>query len=210
MPSSFEERHPDWNPEEQKEEVIEESVIDEELDEEGRIQASKELEPLEKESEQTTQSIFVKLNIVADAERAKALATILRGKTPASVIKKRPGKGGKEFSYVPGWYVKKMLNSLFALQWDFEIVPIKEGELFHLNSKQVVVMGKLTIRDTSGQPRIVKMAVGKKELAYPRGNDGKIASTPIDLGNDIKAAETDALKRAATGLGIALDLYQGD
>lgn len=209
MPSSFEERHPEYDPNKIEETKVDE-LIEEETDEEGRIEQPKELEPLEVESERTTTSLFVKLNIVADEQRAAALASILRGKTPASVIKKRPGKGGKEFSYVPGWYVKKMLNSLFALQWDFEIVPIKEGELFHLNSKQVVVMGKLTIRDTGGSPRIIKMAVGKKELAYPKAVDGKMSTTPIDLGNDIKAAETDALKRAATGLGIALDLYQGE
>ena len=67
-----------------------------------------------------------------------------------------------------------------------------------------------TIRDLQNQPRIVKMGMGKKDIAYQKGQDGKISTTPMDLGNEIKAAESDALKRCARGLGIALDLYSGE
>lgn len=187
-------------------------------DEEGRLKDLEEMREVEKVHSETSQSVFTKLGIVADEQRAKALATLLRGKTPASIIKKRKGRGknhdgsDRYFSYVPAWYVKKMLNALFAMQWDFEIIPVKEGELFYMTARQVLVMGKLTIRDTSGVARIVKMAVGKKDIAYEKISEGSAqrSTTPMDLGNDIKAAESDALKRAATGIGIALDLYIND
>lgn len=214
-PASFAERHPnevvDDAPLFSQEEIDE---IPTELDKAGRMELPKELDQVEEVHKETSISVFQKLGIVADAERAKALSILLRGKTPESVIKKRKGRGktpdGKEifFSYVPGWYVKKMLNALFAMQWDFELIPIKEGELFYMSARQILVMGKLTIRDIHGVPRIVKMAIGKKEVAYQKNQDGTRSTTPMDLGNDIKAAETDALKRAATGIGIALDLYQ--
>ena len=176
-------------------------------DELGRIEEPEELKKVDKVHEEAAKSIFVKLGIVLDEERAKALATVLRGKTPKSVIKTRVGKGGQKFSYVEGWYIKRMLNALFAMQWDFELQQVREGEFFYMNSQQVIVIGKLTVRDTSGNPRIVKVGVGKKDISYLKDANGRRSTTPVDLGNEIKAAETDALKRCATSLGIALDLY---
>lgn len=211
MPPSFEERYPNlFVPSDQEiEKQVSEMEFDEpgsKTDQLGRLEDIEEMKEVEKIHEETAQSVFTKLKIVADEQRAKALASVLRGKTPPAVIKVRKGRGGKEFHYVEGWYVKKMLNALFAMQWDFELVPIKEGELYHMTARQVIVMGKLTIRDIDGKPRIVKMGMGKKEIAYEK-TEGKQNITPMDLGNDIKAAETDALKRCATALGIALDLY---
>jgi recombination DNA repair RAD52 pathway protein len=204
-------RHEDWLAQDLENEKVDFTQVDEvggvEVDEVGRMKEIDDLKEVEQVHEQTSKSIFTKLNIVADETRAQALSQLLRGKTPQSVIKTRVGRGGKKFSYVEGWYVKKMLNALFAMQWDFELLPVKEGELFYMNSRQVIVMGKLTIRDTNGVERIVKMGVGKKEIAYQRDEHGKSSNTPVDIGNDIKAAETDALKRCATGVGIALDLY---
>jgi hypothetical protein len=61
----------------------------------------------------------------------------------------------------------------------------------------------------------------KKELAFnedgtpkmtknSRGQEYQIKETsrnPLDLGNDLKAASTDALKKCASELGIASDVY---
>jgi hypothetical protein len=125
-------------------------------------------------------------------------------KTPAQYKKKRPAKGGGEWEYVTGGYVKKCLNLMFGWDWDFEIID----EKIMIEAKEVVVKGKLTCR--SGGKTIVKMQYGNKDIMF-RVNwvDGKKVPTdiPLSVGNDMKAAATDALKKCAAEIGIAADIY---
>jgi hypothetical protein len=134
---------------------------------------------------------------------AKQLAIILK-RTPKQYVKKRPAKGGGEWEYVTGGYVKKCLNLMFGWDWDFEIVD----ENIMIEAKEVVVKGKLTCR--SGGKTIVKMQYGNKDIMF-RVNwvDGKKVPTniPLSVGNDMKAAATDALKKCAAEIGIAADIY---
>ena len=107
----------------------------------------------------------------------------------------RPGKGGGEFDYVTGTYIKKVLNYTFGFQWDFEIK--EHGE----KGNMVWVLGKLTIKDNNGKPRIIKEQFGRADVKQKKtGGD-------LDFGNDLKAAATDALKKCASELGIASDIY---
>ena len=39
--------------------------------------------------------------------------------TPAKYVKSRPAKGGGQWKYVTGGYVKKTLNFMFGWDWDF-------------------------------------------------------------------------------------------
>lgn len=116
-------------------------------------------------------------------------------KTPPQHIYTRPAKGGGVWSYVTGTYVTKVLNFVFGWNWDFEIVSHgKEAE-------QVWVLGKLTVKDEKGH-QITKTQFGRADVKFKR--DTKI---PLDFGNDLKAASTDALKKCASQLGIASDIY---
>jgi len=126
----------------------------------------------------------------------KQLLHILQ-KTPKSVIYKRPGKGGGELEYVKGYYVKKVLNYVFGWRWDFEVKEHgKEG-------KQVWVLGRLTIRNKKNEPMIVKEQFGGTDVKeYKDKSKGN-----LDYRNDLKAAATDALKKCASELGIASDVY---
>lgn len=117
-------------------------------------------------------------------------------KTPKEQIYTRPAKGGGVWSYVTGTYVKKVLNMMFGWDWDFEIVEFK----YDLTIKQVYVLGKLKCR--SNGKEIIKMQFGRKDIICKKGTD-----IPLDLGNDLKAASTDALKKCANELGIASDVY---
>jgi len=45
----------------------------------------------------------------------------LFAKTPKQHTYKRPGKGGNEWTYVTGIYVKKVLNLITGWNWDFLI-----------------------------------------------------------------------------------------
>ena len=144
---------------------------------------------------------------------------ILMGRTPKHLIKTRPGKGRKTFSYVPHGYVTAVLNRAFGFDWDWEIVPQEGGRLFvylervvgedykgdelEMRPASVIVHGKLTVRirgeDSSLIAEIVKTSTGEKECI--RG---------MTHGGLIKSAESDAFKKAASRLGVALDLYWQD
>jgi hypothetical protein len=123
----------------------------------------------------------------------KQLKQLLQ-KTPSQYVKTRPAKGGGNWEYVTGGYVKKVLNLLFGWDWDFEIVD----QLIY--ESEVVVKGRLTCR-TNGK-EIVKMQYGNKEVMFKKGT-----KDPLSIGNDLKAAATDALKKCAAEIGIAADIY---
>lgn len=125
----------------------------------------------------------------------RQLAFILK-RTPATYVHQRPAKGGGTWSYVTGGYIKKVLNLMFGWDWDFEVVS---SEVLH---GQIVILGKLTCR--AGGKTIMKMQYGCKDIAYRKGT-----KIPLDVGNDFKAASTDALKKCASEIGIAADIYNG-
>jgi len=126
----------------------------------------------------------------------KEQLNFLLGKTPETHIYTRPGKGGGQWKFVTGVYVKKVLNSIFGWDWDFEIVSFD----VNMAAKQAIVHGKLTCRANGAT--VVKHQFGRADIKI-RKADG----SPLDLGNDLKAASTDALKKCASELGIASDVY---
>ena len=153
----------------------------------------------------------------------EAQFAILCGRTPKKYIKTRPGKGKRTFSYVPHGYVVGVLNKAFGFNWDWEILPQGDGNYYKYlpplmgpdsrNPGQEVqwqpgsylVNGKLTVRVVNpNNPEqvlatIVKTATGEKE--HMRG---------MTHGGHIKSAASDALKKAASRMGVALDLYWQD
>lgn len=131
-----------------------------------------------------------------NALNAFQLQTLLK-RTPKAYVRERPAKGGGKWKFVSGGYVKKVLNLMFGWDWDFEVVS--EQVAFG----QVIVKGKLTCR--SNGKEIVKMQFGKKDVVFKKGTQD-----PLDIGNDFKAATTDALKKCAAELGIAADIYNAD
>ncbi len=117
-------------------------------------------------------------------------------KTPAKYVKTRPAKGGGTWNYVSGGYVKKVLNLMFGWDWDFEILD----EKIYFEAREVVVKGRLTCR--SNGKTIVKTQFGNKDLICKRGTE-----IPLSIGNDLKSASTDCLKKCASEIGIASDIY---
>lgn len=116
-------------------------------------------------------------------------------KTPPKYVYERPAKGGGKWNYVTGAYVEKVLNYVFGWNWDFEVTSHgKEGD-------QLWVLGKLTVKDDRGHS-ITKSQFGRADVKFKKGTQ-----SPLDYGNDLKAATTDALKKCASLLGIASDIY---
>lgn len=132
----------------------------------------------------------------------KQLALILK-RTPSQYVHKRPAKGGGQWEYVTGGYVRKCLNLMFGWDWSFEIIS---REVIY---GEAIVEGKLTCN--SNGRSIVKMQFGNKDIVYKKQSDEDrdkgLDRIPLSIGNDLKAAATDALKKCAAELGIAADIY---
>ncbi len=107
-----------------------------------------------------------------------------------SQIKQREGRGRKMLDYIETHAVITRLNEAFAGVWSFEVVDYKSME------GEIVVQGKLTAGD------VTKMQFGSSEISR-RKDDGK----PVSIGDDLKAAASDALKKCATLFGVGLHLY---
>ena len=131
-----------------------------------------------------------------------ALAQIMSQETPRDQIRTRPGKGGRVLLYTDGAYVIRTLNEAFAFNWDFEA---DHEEILYVGERpfEARCRGKLIIR--AGDVTITKMQYGSQPIEMLR--DG---SAPVSLGDAYKGAATDALKKCASLLGIALDLYDSD
>lgn len=162
------------------------------------------------------------LPIVSSAELSKVSSNMLNTeqlqhllqKTPKQHVYSRPAKGGGKWNYVTGTYVKKVLNIMFGWDWSFKVVEHK----FDLDIGQAYVLGELTVN--SDGRSVTKMQFGRVDIKFKNDwikktdpQTGKVTTVkvptknPLDLGNDLKAATTDALKKCASELGIASDVY---
>lgn len=116
--------------------------------------------------------------------------------TPKKYVYTRPAKGGGTWDYVPGWYVEKVLNFVFGWLWDFEVIKQERVE------NQVVTLGKLTVYSPDMKKHITKTQNGRADIKFKKNT-----KKTLDIGNDYKASATDALKKCASLLGIASDIY---
>lgn len=144
--------------------------------------------------------------------------------TPDQFIYDRPSKGGgKDWKYVRASYVRQVLDSMFGFNWDFEIkTTLAEAFEVAKFTGSVIVEGRLTCRTKhEGQwHSIVKENIGRADVKFKKEivggkkqvkiNDLTGAPEPLDFGNDFKSAATDCLKRCASILGIAGDIYSAE
>lgn len=139
----------------------------------------------------------------SQTEYEKALYAFLNEKTPADAIYKRQGRGNMTFDYVQGSWVIKQLNILFNRKWSWSIGREEVGE------SQVWVRGVLEVRMSPGEDGLIrKEAYGGADIKRFGGGNSR-GGQIIDLADDLKSASTDALKKAASLLGIAGDVYGG-
>jgi hypothetical protein len=129
----------------------------------------------------------------------KQIIRILQ-RTPKEYIYTRPAKGGGTWDYVPGGYIEKVLNYAFGWNWDFKIIK-QECLMLETDHGQVITWGELTVKDDAGH-QITKSQNGRADVKYKKGT-----KVPMDLGNDYKASATDCMKKCASMLGIASDVY---
>lgn len=126
-----------------------------------------------------------------------AQKTFITQKTPPQYVKQRPGPGGILLSYVEIGYVVNLLNQAFGWDWDFKVLDQEIGK------KQVWVRGELSVR--IGGRTIIKGQYGGSDIKFNRST-----GEAINIADDLKAAASDCLKKCASLLGVAGDIYWKD
>lgn len=157
-------------------------------------------------------------------KKAKDLITAT---IPDYLIQQRDGGGGKKLSYISGSTVTDILNSAFDYDWDWIVQEQwmeKTEKKFNQYAKvpeaeKVMVNGKMGAWEEQPPVAHVKclLTVRYKDV------DGTMHSiTKTGYGSKVviggaseqesvfKAAGTDALKKAASLLGIGLQLYRNE
>ena len=105
-------------------------------------------------------------------------------------------RNGSPVKYVTGDYVQRCLNYACLFDWDFEGIETREDLI---DGKQyLAVYGKLTIRTTEGK------TISKTQWG------SQILRAKMEPGDALKGANTDSLKKCASALGIARDVYAGE
>lgn len=120
-------------------------------------------------------------------------------KTPQEYIRTRQGRGNQTVAYVETGYIVKTLNELFNYMWDFKVIEEKMYE----KAGQLTVLGELTVW-LSPEFHITKTQYGSAKIKMDKAN-----GIPVSVGDDKKAAASDALKKCASLFGIASDIYWG-
>jgi hypothetical protein len=111
---------------------------------------------------------------------------------PEDAVSTRKGTHGKTLQYIETWRVIDRLNQAFGHDWSFRILE------WRLLDAEVIVHAELAAGG------LVKQAFGSSTITR-----SKETGDPTGIGDDVKAAASDALKKAATLLGVGLELYAG-
>lgn len=108
-------------------------------------------------------------------------------------IKTRKGNYGKDIDYIETAPVIQRLNDALDGSWSFDVVD------YIIKDNDVAILGKLS---TNGD---TKMQWGSRKIGKNR-KTGEI----INIGDDLKAATSDCLKKTASLLGCGLHIYTDD
>jgi recombination DNA repair RAD52 pathway protein len=106
---------------------------------------------------------------------------------PLQAIKQRDGGGGRRFDYVETHTVIHRLNAATGNNWNFEVVSLE------WRNDVLLALGRLEIPGHGS-----RMGIGVQKVSAGGGEDL------------VKGAASDALKKAATLFGVALELYGPD
>ena len=158
---------------------------------------------------------------------SKEITNTFTAPIPASLIKERAGGGNKRLKYLSGSTVTDLLNKAFGYMWNWTVKQqwIEESQPFfnqYSNSTDKVINpsnGKLgawepqapvahvlgtlevfVVNDQGDMISIKKDGFGSKSILGKQNDQESI----------FKAAGTDALKKAASLLGVGLELYRDE
>lgn len=128
----------------------------------------------------------------------------LKEKTDKKYIHKKPSGRGDKIDYVSISYVTTKLNEILGNNWNFEILNVyisefpneklKSGKTVH--NKEYIIHGRLTVFGND------------RDLI--REQFGSHKSQIANYGDAIKSATSDCLKKIASSIGVAADVYGND
>lgn len=171
------------------------------VDKKGTKAITQELELENADRRQLVEELYKKVpQLFSEAQRR-----LILNETPRYVIKQRKGKGGIYFDYVDTGYIIEQLNLLTGFHWDSQILSdLDSKEYWDIAEKfkQVGIHLKLTAH--AGKNVRCVEDVGRADLKEKTDKTGY-----LDVWNDVKSAVSDAIKRCARQMGIALDVYSG-
>lgn len=113
-------------------------------------------------------------------------------------------KGGARLTYIPQAEVLNRLNNVIGVaNWSSDINYIGRDAL---DTDWVICLATLTVtfHTPEGSFTVHRQAPGGQKVKALK------AGGPVDLGDEFKGAMSDALKKAATQLGVALYLARDD
>lgn len=107
-------------------------------------------------------------------------------------------RGGVELEYITGEQATTRLNeTLGFLAWSFRV--LEHG--IHAEADECWVLGELTVA-------LDGRTVTRQQFGSQKVKRSRSSGTPLDIGFDLKGAATDALKKCASLIGVALYLWK--
>jgi len=108
----------------------------------------------------------------------------------ADLIHQRKGRFGQTLDYIGSHHVIERLNEALQGHWSFKILDRE------IMQDEVIVLGELTAHGISHQQFGTSSVTRTKE-----------DKTIVSIGDDLKAAASDCLKKCSTQFGVGLHLY---
>lgn len=153
--------------------------------------------------------------LATDHPAAAKMMRALRRKTPKALIKTRPGPGGMRFSYVHWSWIVQRLNEVFGPTWGREVTSIDRIDLPDLPPRHDRDCGgKRGNCKVGHRPRKRIEVITRVRITTQWGNKDATGghtyfpdNAEQGYADAEQAAISKGMKRAASLLGIALDLY---
>jgi len=163
------------------------------------------------------------LALIQKEQHDQALKNLITGITPTEEFEKgeiprRKGRGGKFFPYLPNWWFIREANAVFNRAWDFEIEDVKifgpPGK-----EKQASVQGRVTVKIpgqkitrtySDGTVEVIEiegLTLSKSQFGSTDIKQLKDGSGPVSIGDDLKGAATDSMKKSLSQFGFGADVY---
>jgi len=142
-------------------------------------------------------------HVQAEKKRIAQLLSDLSEPFPPEVERELK-KGGTFLTYIPVSEVITRLNRVFGVAgWSSEIIKCERDAL---DADFIVAHVRLTVHGAADGPYVGVQKDGFGGQKIKRTKQGEI----VDLGDEFKGAVSDALKKAAQQLGVALYLSRSD
>lgn len=124
------------------------------------------------------------------------IALYKEANAPFDKTYQRPIAGGRQLTYITTEQSMSRLQEVYGPQWTWSLCqPV-------ITPTAVLVVGSLTVR--VGDTFVTRDGAGGANIAL------KADGNPMDVGNNFKAAESSAFKRAAAKFGVGAYLYEKD